>query len=274
MSYTAELEAALEAADLAGRLVREQYDRWTPVPDAPADITTATDHAAQELILGHLHRAFPADAFCAEEMTPTLGRVSTAGSRIWIIDPIDGTRGFARKNGEFSVMIGLADRGRPVVGVVYEPAKGRLTYAARGTGCWVRDGSAAESVRGRVSTQADLSRAVLTQSHSSANRPASPELAALKPGRVIETYSAGVKMAQVARGEADLYLNTYPAFSDWDICAGHALIDEAGGKATGLGGQELHYGQPRGSQVYGLLATNGLVHEAAVAALRQAGRAR
>jgi 3'-phosphoadenosine 5'-phosphosulfate (PAPS) 3'-phosphatase len=85
---------------------------------------------------------------------------------------------------------------------------------------------------------------------------------------VIETYSAGIKMAQVARGEADLYLNTYQAFSDWDICAGHILITEAGGRATGLRGEELRYGQPKGSQIYGLLASNGVIHDTAVAAMK------
>jgi 3'-phosphoadenosine 5'-phosphosulfate (PAPS) 3'-phosphatase len=93
-------------------------------------------------------------------------------------------------------------------------------------------------------------------------------LQALKPGRVIETYSAGVKMAQVARGDADLYLNIYPAFSDWDICAGYVLIEEAGGKSTGLKGETLRFGQPKGSQVYGMLSTNGLVHDEAVSILR------
>ncbi len=268
MSYDRELQTALDAAERAARLVREHYDRFEVVPDAPADITTATDHEAQEIILAHLHRAFPTDALCAEEMTPTLGSSATSGSRLWIIDPIDGTRGFARKNGEFSVMIGFVDAGRPVVGVVWEPAKDRITYASAGTGCWRRD-TGGEPVRCRVGSATKLADATLTQSHSKKDRPPSKQLQALKPGRVIETYSAGVKMAQVARGEADLYLNTYEAFSDWDICAGHILVEEAGGKSTGLKGEELRYGGPKGSQVYGLLSTNGQVHDEAVALLKQ-----
>jgi 3'(2'), 5'-bisphosphate nucleotidase len=85
---------------------------------------------------------------------------------------------------------------------------------------------------------------------------------------VIESYSAGVKLALVARGEADLYLNTYDNFHDWDICAGHILVEEAGGKVTGLKGQEVHYRQPEASQRNGLLASNGLLHEAAVTVLK------
>jgi 3'(2'), 5'-bisphosphate nucleotidase len=155
------------------------------------------------------------------------------------------------------------------VGVVSEPALGRLTYAVRSGGCWRRDGSSAEPVRCGVSTITELTKATLTQSRSHKGGPPSPALLALKPATVLATYSAGIKMAQVARGEADIYLNTYPKFHDWDICAGHVLIAEAGGRVTGLGGQELRYGEPGAPQVHGLLATNGLLHEAALAALRR-----
>ena len=88
---------------------------------------------------------------------------------------------------------------------------------------------------------------------------------ALNPARVIESYSAGIKLALVARGEADIYLNTYDAFHDWDICAGHILVTEAGGQVTGIKGQELQYGLPGAWQKDGLLATNGKLHAAAVA---------
>jgi 3'(2'), 5'-bisphosphate nucleotidase len=268
MSYERELKAALEAAKLAGQAVLDHYARFKVVADAPADISTAADRDAQEIILTHLHRSFPNDALCAEETTPTLAQAVRTGPRLWIIDPIDGTRGFARKNGEFSVMIGFVDKGQVTVGVVAEPALRRLTYGVRGSGCWRRDGAPAEPVRCTVSATTELARATLTQSRSHKDGPPSPELQALKPATVLATYSAGIKMAQVARGEADIYLNTYPKFHDWDICAGHILIAEAGGRATGLGGQELRYGEPGAPQVHGLLATNGRLHDAALAALR------
>ena len=86
--------------------------------------------------------------------------------------------------------------------------------------------------------------------------------------RVIETYSAGIKLAQVARGEADIYLNTYDAAHDWDICAGHLLVTEAGGKVTTLKGEELHYGRAGAGQRGGLLASNGRLHDAALAVLK------
>ena len=87
---------------------------------------------------------------------------------------------------------------------------------------------------------------------------------AIRPGRVVETYSAGVKLALVARGEVDLYVNDYTRFHDWDIAAGHLLVTEAGGGVTGLHGEELQYGLPEAWQRFGLLGSNGLVHAEAL----------
>jgi len=265
--YELELEAALAAAHLSGSALRDAYQRFQVIPDAPSDITTEADRRSQEIILTHLHRAFPADALCAEEETATLAAAAHTGPRLWIVDPIDGTRGFARKNGEFSVMIAFVHEGRPAVGVVLEPAKDLLTYAVRGQGCWRRDGQGEAAVACRVSVVAALAKATLTQSHSRAASARSRHVEALGPERVVETYSAGIKLALVARAEADLYLNTYEAFHDWDICAGEILVTEAGGKVTGIAGQDLRYGLPGAWQRHGLLASNGVLHEAAVRAL-------
>src|SRR5262249_26816182 len=216
-----------------------------------------------------LRAAFPGDALCAEETTPTLAGAAHTGPRLWVVDPIDGTRGFARKNGEFSVMVAFVEGGAIAVGVVLEPAAGRLTCAAGGGGCWRQDSAEAEPTPCRVSTTDTLASATLIQSHSrSPDEPGWP-VRALRPARVVETYSAGVKMARVARGEADLYVNTYAAFHDWDICAGHVLVTEAGGKVTGLASEELRYGLPGAVQCHGLLATNGLLHDIALNRLKQ-----
>jgi 3'(2'), 5'-bisphosphate nucleotidase len=266
-NYQRELDAALEAVRQASQLLVQLYDRFQVVPDAPADITTDADRRSQEIILDHLHRVFPQDALCAEETTPHLASVPQTGPRLWVVDPIDGTRGFARKNGEFSIMVGFVDRGQVALGIVQEPALRRLTYAVRGGGCYRRDGDETTDSVCRVSTVADLAAATVTQSRSQKASAPSRQILALKPARTLELYSAGIKLARVARGEADIYLNNYANFHDWDICAGHILVDKAGGKATGLGGQELRYGEPGAPQAHGLLASNGLLHAAALRAL-------
>src|SRR5262245_13869132 len=104
--FAKELQAALEAARKAGERILRDYESFVPIPNAPASISTETDRQSQEIILQHIHALFPDDALCAEEATPTLQNAKRTGPRVWIVDPIDGTRGFAMKNGEFSVMIG------------------------------------------------------------------------------------------------------------------------------------------------------------------------
>src|SRR5260370_37270163 len=130
-----ELEVALEAARLAGEFLQEEYSRFQVIPNAPANITTSADRQSQQIILKHLHAAFPEDALGAEEETQSLVGIVATGRRLWIVDPIDGTRGFAQKNGEFSVMIAFVEDGVIAAGVVLQPAGGRLTYASRGAGC-------------------------------------------------------------------------------------------------------------------------------------------
>jgi 3'(2'), 5'-bisphosphate nucleotidase len=267
MDYTRELDVALAAAAKAGDYLRTAYDAFTPMSDAPASISTEADRTSQELILSRLAAAFSDDALCAEEATPTLEAARRQGSRLWVVDPIDGTRGFVKKNGEFSVMIGLVDRGRVVVGVVLEPALARTTYAQFGRGCFVRIGNKPPTAChvGRTET---LDESILVQSHAKRGEVPWP-VEALRPARVVETYSAGVKLAMVARGEVDLYVNTYSNFSDWDICAGDLLVTEAGGQVTEISGSPVRYDTPENAQRGGLLATNGRLHAVAIARLKR-----
>ncbi len=264
MNFGHELAAATEAAELAGNLIRREYESFVAIPDAPASISTHVDRAAQDAIIEFLHRKFPADALCAEETTATLAGKKHTGSRVWVIDPIDGTRGFARKTGQFSVMIGFLHEGRPVVGVVMEPAQDRYTYAWVGGGCWWKIGDGT-SVRCSVSRRT-IGECVLVQSQSKPGMKSRPARA-LEPASVIETYSGGVKLAMVARGEADVYANTYERFFDWDICAGHILVTEAGGEVTDLAGQPIRYQAADFAQTRGLLATNGRIHADCVSRL-------
>src|SRR3954449_9296301 len=102
-----DLSTALDAVEHACTELMKDYARFQAIPNAPADITTEADRRTQEIVLGHLHRHFPDDALCAEEETATAKLAQATANRVWIVDPIDGTRGFARKNGEFSVMVAL-----------------------------------------------------------------------------------------------------------------------------------------------------------------------
>jgi 3'(2'), 5'-bisphosphate nucleotidase len=104
----------------------------------------------------------------------------------------------------------------------------------------------------------------LVQSRTRSGGPPKIGVRALSPGRVIETYSAGVKLAIVARGEADVYVNDYDGFHDWDVCAGHVLVEETGGRVSLFDGRPVIYGAAGAKQRSGLLASNGKVHDEVV----------
>lgn len=261
-----ELQVALDAAAAATQVILENYAAIVARADAPADITTETDRAAQNVILQKLSNSYPDDAFRGEENTNTLSQLRSMGRRMWIIDPIDGTRGFVTKNGEFSVMIALAVDGEVVVGVVAEPARDCITFARKDGGCWQRTGST-EHLRVQVSAQSDLQNCVVIQSHTKPGRGLTSEVQRIGPARVIETYSAGVKLARVADGTADIYVCDYAAMNDWDLAAGHILVAEAGGRVSNLAGEPRVYGRESVKQYGGLLATNGLLHETAIGRL-------
>ena len=260
MPYEDELAVALAAANEAGEYVHREYETFTPIPNAAASISTHVDHGAQEIILRRIRADFPADALCAEETTATLADAPAEGNRTWVVDPIDGTRGFAMKNGQFSVMIGLTIGGRVVLGVVLEPVLHRMTYAVAGGGCWATIGDA-EPVRCCVTPHSLLTEATLIQSRSKPDLPPKPIVRALGPAKILETYSAGIKLAAVARGEADVYVNNYTGFHDWDVCAGQILVEEAGGRVTLFNGEAVVYGGAGAKQRRGFVATNGQLHD-------------
>ena len=265
MDFQQELKQAIDAALIAGKYARDEYAQFEAIPDAPASITTHVDRHCQDVILTHLHGQFPDDQLIAEERTDSLNLSPSHSSRTWIVDPIDGTKGFARKTGEFSIMIGLAIDGIPMVGVVYEPIPDRLTYASHGQGCFVIDGGG-EPRRCTVSIQIQLSELSLVQSRTQPGKAAKPIVTLLKPAKIVETYSAGVKLAMVAQGRVDLFANDYSGFNDWDVCAGHILVEEAGGKVSLFNGEPIRYGKTTSRR--GIVACNPGLHTQIIQLLR------
>ena len=261
--FDQELSAAQKAAETAAAELLRLYQHLPVIADAPADISLDADRRSQEIILQYLAGRFPEDAFVAEEDTPTLTQLKRSGSRLWVIDPIDGTRGFAKKNGEFSVMVALVQDGVIEVGVVHEPAWQRQTYASRGQGCWVRS-SDGEPKPCRVSHCQHWSKACLIRSHSEADHHNGIVDAA---ARRLYTYSAGIKLARVARGEAEAYTSDYVGFSSWDIAAGQILVEEAGGRVTDGHGHAIRYPADGLITIEGVAASNGLLHDSALAAI-------
>jgi myo-inositol-1(or 4)-monophosphatase len=234
MPYERELEVALDAAREAGRILLRHYEggteAWEKAEDNPL---TVADLESDRAIAARLRGAFPADSILSEETVNDPARVGR--SRVWIVDPMDGTKEFTRKIPEFCVSIALAVDGLPVVGVIQNPAAGSTLWASRGGGCF-RDGA-----RVRVSEVERLEDAVVIASRTEISRDKFEAHAGwFKELRPIG--SIAWKLACVASGDGDLNVSLAPK-NEWDVAAGDCLVREAGGVYVAFDGSRRVYNQ-------------------------------
>lgn len=243
MSETREqlLEIARRAAIAAGeaimRVYAQDFDVRQKLDKTPV---TEADLAAERVIVAMLEGAFPDIPIVSEEQVEAEG-LPPAAARFWVVDPLDGTREFVAKNGEFAVCVGLVEEGRPVLGVLHGPAVG-LTYAASGPGTATRqrDGGTVEPIRARVAPAQGFV-VVTSRSHENSRRVA--EFLEGYPVLKRRQCGSALKFGLLAAGEADLY----PRFGttmEWDTAAGQAILEAAGGRVETLAGAALGYGKP------------------------------
>ena len=201
---------------------------------------TEADQRAEALIEAALARITPALPIVCEEAVGA-GRVPALAQRFWLVDPLDGTREFIARNGEFTVNVALVSAGRAVLGVVFAPALGRLFAAAGTTQAFVEEGSGRRApLFCRRPPSAGLT---VVSSRSHGDEATLEAYLAGRPVAARRSVGSSLKFCMVAAGEADLY----PRFGrtmEWDTAAGHAILAAAGGRVTDLEGAELRYGKP------------------------------
>jgi 3'(2'), 5'-bisphosphate nucleotidase len=264
--FERELRVALGLARRAGEAALAFYGKPLRVEhkeefDEPV---TQADRAVNELIVRALGETFPEDGLLAEESVDTSRRIGR--ERVWMIDPIDGTKGFIAGTGDFAVQIGLAVEGRAALGVLYAPATDVLYWAARGHGAWVlRPTSEADAgpraERLRVSDEANLTRMRLAESRSHRGSRMEEVVRALGVRAEVRSHSVGIKVGLLVERQADLYIHMSPKTKQWDTCAPEAVLAEAGGRMTDLWGGPLCYNTPDVLNRNGLVASNGAAHE-------------
>lgn len=265
MDLSRELSTALDlcrrAADTVMAVYRTEFSvDWK----SPKDPVTAADHAANALIVGELARAFPGDAICAEEATAEEASAAAArGGRCWFVDPLDGTREFVDRNGEFSVMIGLAVDGDAALGVVVAPVWGRTFVGGPSLGAWeiLEDGTRAPL---RVEAPAEVTVAV-SRSHAKPEVLALAE--ALGASRRRPCGSVGLKVALVATGEVTLYAHLGVGPKLWDGCAPEAVARGAGAAVTDASGRAIRYDTAHLGLDAGLVVAHPALADRAVRAL-------
>ena len=264
---------ALAAAREAARVVMGVYSAPFDVQyKEPGDPVTRADRESNALVCAHLSRAFPGVPIVAEESDPSDYAGFADAPAAWFVDPLDGTREFVAHNGEFAVMVGLAEAGRATVGVVVAPAWGRAFVGIVGDGAWeIATGGARAPIR--VAPRVSLAGASVVVSRSRTPERIPAIVAAMGAREAVRHGSSGLKGALVATGIHDVYVQPGRAGMRWDACATDALVRAAGGELTDAAGDPLDYARPELENLRGLLATNGRVHAAAIEVLRQVPKA-
>jgi len=258
-----ELEIARRLAREAGAILMDFYRGETEVQwKGHDDPVTAADHAANEMLVRELQRHFPQDAVLSEEAPDD--KIRLTNNRVWMVDPMDGTKQFIERLDEFAVMIGLAIEGEPTVGVVFNPATDRMFYAAPGLGAFVEEKWTTKRLR--VSDLGDSGRMVAAMSRSHHSPTVDRIRERLGMSGEVRSGSVGLKFGLIAEGSAHVYIHTGARTNQWDTCGPEAILREAGGVITDVSGHPLKYNTNHIRNTNGIIATNGTIHDKVVEA--------
>lgn len=234
------LPGVIALAHRAGEAIMAVYGSGDAGVVSKADDSplTKADMASHRTIVAGLKKLTPNLAILSEEAADIPYAVRKLWTCYWLVDPLDGTKEFIKRNGEFTVNIALIENGEPVIGVVYAPALGVCYHAARGVGAFVQRGkNVARQIKVKHHVAGTTIKVVASRSHSDARTEA-----LLEHIGDHESVSMGssLKFCLVAEGEAHLYPRLGPTM-EWDTAAAHAVVNEAGGTVCDFAGQELHY---------------------------------
>lgn len=258
-SLKRELELAKEAAVEAGKIILSYYDTDYQVQlKAGSEPVTIADQSSSNYIIQAIEKKFPRDAIVSEESALPAGLASE--SRIWVVDPMDGTKEFINHNGEFAVMIGLVREGNPIMGVVYQPVTGMMTWGSTGEGAYVQQPGGTVQ-RLQVSNEASLENLCVAASRSHLTPELEEIYHQLGFRHLIQAGSLGLKFAMIARQLCHIYFNLSNKTGAWDTCAPEVILKEAGGRISNIFGSRLTYTFSHVRNRKGVLATNGPVHD-------------
>ena len=233
-------DAIIDIAHHAGEAImavyrRDDFDIETKGDNSPL---TAADLAANRVIVDGLRALTPDIPILSEEGKEIAWDARRGWTRFWLVDPLDGTREFIKRNGEFTVNIALIENAEPTLGVVHAPALDYTIWGQRGVGAALREGNEDIGVQTRRPAIAPL-RVAASRSHLD-------DKTAAAIARMGDTERRGMgsslKFCKIAEGSTDVYLRFGPT-SEWDTAAGQCVLEAAGGVVLGMDGQPFRYGR-------------------------------
>jgi 3'(2'), 5'-bisphosphate nucleotidase len=259
----------IRTARAAAELVLEIYHHgFTVDHKGPDDPVTDADRQANDLICSELAAHFPDIPIVAEESEAKRYAEFRKAERVFFVDPIDGTREFVAKNGEFAVMIGLLDGDRATHGVIHAPASGNVWVGQVGQGAFRIDRHGIRSPI-CVSARDSMSDAIVVASRSDTSEVLERVLQRLGAAELITLGSAGLKAASVAEGRADVYAAPHSAGKRWDACAPDAIVTAAGGCYSTRDGARVDYRGAALENDRGIVATTLNLHARVLEVLRE-----
>ncbi len=262
VDLTEEIEFASKLAREAATIVNTFYVGSSEVRyKSENEPVTEADRSANQHIVSRIQATYPNDGILSEESKDNLNRLER--ERTWIIDPLDGTKEFIARNGEFSIMIGLAIQGKAVMGVIMQPDPGLLYVGAVNHGAFLHEEG--ESIPLSVSDKTNIDRMIMVSSRSHRQQIVDKVRKDLHITSERVSGSVGLKVGLISRQLADLYIHPSPGCKEWDICAPAALLEAAGGQITDCWGEPITFNKRDVRAHNGLMATNGHAHEQVVA---------
>ena len=258
-NFELELNVAIALALSAGKKAMQFYRKPDLYIETKEDNTPVTeaDKAANNIIVPGLKVCFPYAVLSEEEKDNPL---RLEEKLVWCVDPIDGTKEFIKGTDNFAVMIGLIEDKKPVLGVVYLPVSDKMYYALKNEGAYLSIDY--NSSKLSVSKIDNLNESSILM--GSSNESIKPLVEKINPKRSSGGGGFGYKICHIAEGNFDLYLNNQDKGSEWDSCAPHIILEEAGGKLTDFYGNDLVYNNPDTRHLFGAIASNGILHEKAL----------
>jgi 3'(2'), 5'-bisphosphate nucleotidase len=181
----------------------------------------------------------------------------------WIIDPLDGTTDFVNKTGEFTVMVGLVENHKSILGIIYWPIKKKMYLAESGKGAFCHAGKW-EKIEVSMMSEIQNCHALVSRHHLSEKEKKILDEMEIS---AVTSIGSSLKVTEIASGDAEIYLTTTNKMKQWDTCASNCIISEAGGKMTDISGNEMVYNTESVNHENGILVTNGLIHQDALDAI-------
>ncbi len=246
----------------AGNEVLKYYDQRFEKAEKQNSPVTEADLASEKIILQGLKK-YEDFGILSEENKKDKSHIGK--EFVFAVDPLDGTKDFVHKTGDFSILIGLLKNNLPMLGLIYMPLEKKLYYAASGQGAFIEQNEEKKKIE--ISKEIDLSKMKILMSMYHQGQ-AEKKLAEKFDCKYKHMGSAGLKLATIAEGQAEIYINSSSKTGEWDTAAGQIILQEAGGKITDIYGNNLKYNKDNPFNLNGFLASNNINHDLLINAIK------